>query len=398
MLRGRGRDHDVPRPQTAAGWPREGSLVEASTCQIGVLMPGSPRFGFGRVPLIRPIEYRESQVFGGVHMADLERMIESARRAMVSVLELKPDDRVLVVQDPQCEKCSRAFFEAARAEGCATAAYLLPSEGRPLKAMPEGMAAAVENRDVVINVMSGASDEVPFRIEWLTLLEERGIRVGHSPSINEEMMDGGPMDVDYGLMGQRAEGLIAALAGATSVRVTTPAGSDIMLGIDGRRFVTDVRLTETERGCNLPCGEVYCAPIETGADGVLVVDGSIGGEGPPPSPVTLEVASGRVTAVSCADRKWLERINELLDTDEGARTIAELGIGLNPKARLVGIMLEDEKAYRTAHVAFGDNIGMPGGVSRSATHIDYLIHRPTIIARYRGATERTIVEDGDLRV
>lgn len=132
-------------------------------------------------------------------MADLERMIESARRAMVSVLELKPDDRVLVVQDPQCEKCSRAFFEAARAEGCATATYLLPEQGRPLKAMPEGMAAAVENRDVVINVMSGSSDEVPFRIEWLTLLEERGIRVGHSPSINEEMMDGGPMDVDYDL-------------------------------------------------------------------------------------------------------------------------------------------------------------------------------------------------------
>ena len=331
-------------------------------------------------------------------MADLERMIESARRAMVNVLELKPEDRVLVVQDPECEKCSRAFFEAARAEGCDTAAYELPAEGRPLKTMPEGMAAAVEDRDLVINVMSGSSDEVPFRIEWLTLLEERGVRVGHSPSITEDMMDGGPMDVDYDLMVDRAEGLIAALAGAVSVRITTPAGSDITLEIEDRRFVTDVKLTETEKGCNLPCGEVYCAPVETGADGVLVVDGPIGGEGPPPSPVTLEVASGRVTAVGCADLTWQERITELLDTDEGARTIAELGIGLNPKARLVGIMLEDEKAYRTAHVAFGDNIGMPGGVSRSATHIDYLVHRPTVVARYEDAADRIIVENGDLSI
>jgi leucyl aminopeptidase (aminopeptidase T) len=331
-------------------------------------------------------------------MADLERMIHSARRAMVNVLELRSTDRVLVVQDPECQKCSEAFFEAARAEGCTTTAYVLPDHGRPLKAMPEGMAATVEGQDVVINVMSGSSDEIPFRIEWLTLLEERDLRVGHSPNIHEDMMDGGPMDVDYGLMVDQAERLIVALDEAVSVQITTPGGTDLTLDLQGRRFVTDVKITETEKGCNLPCGEVYCAPVEDGADGIVVADGSIGGEGPPPSPVTLEVQAGRVTTVRCADPQWQERITQLLDTDTGARTIAELGIGLNPKARLVGIMLEDEKAYRTAHIAFGDNIGFPGGVSKSATHIDYLIHRPTIVARFQDATERTIVEDGDLSV
>ncbi len=194
------------------------------------------------------------------------------------------------------------------------------------------------------------------------------------------------------------ERLIASFTNATSVRITTPGGSDITLGIEGRRFVTDVRITDTEKGCNLPCGEVYCAPVENGANGVVVADGSIGGEGPPPSPVTLEVDSGRVTSVRCADQQWQERITELLDTDAGARTIAELGIGLNPKACLVGIMLEDEKAYRTAHIAFGSNIGMQGGVNESSTHIDYLVHRPTIVAHFADATERTIVKDGDLVV
>ena len=98
-------------------------------------------------------------------MADLQRMIDAARRAMVNVLELKAGDRVLVVQDPECWKCSRAFLAAAEAEGCATTAYVLPEEDRPLKAMPDDMAAAAEGKDVVINVLSGSSDEVPFRIE-----------------------------------------------------------------------------------------------------------------------------------------------------------------------------------------------------------------------------------------
>jgi leucyl aminopeptidase (aminopeptidase T) len=329
-------------------------------------------------------------------MADLQRMIEAARRAMVNVLELKPSDRVLVVQDPSCGRCSQAFHEAARAEGCSTTVFALPEEGRPLKTMPEGMAAALEGHDVVINVMSGSSDEIPFRIEWLTLLESRGIRIGHSPSIQEEMMDGGPMDVDYSLMADQADRLIAVLADASSVRITAPGGTDITLEIKGRRVITDVRITETEKGCNLPCGEVYCAPVESGANGVLVADGPIGGEGPPPTPVTLEVESGRVTTVSCADEQWRQRITQLLDTDHGARTIAELGIGLNPKARLVGIMLEDEKAFRTAHLAFGSNIGMPGGVNESTTHVDYLVHRPTIVARLGDATERAVLDDGDL--
>jgi aminopeptidase len=331
-------------------------------------------------------------------MADFQRMVESARRAMVNVLELEPSDRVLVVQDPGCRRCSEAFYEAARSHGCATSVYLLPEAGRPLQRMPAGMADTIQDIDVVINAMSGSSDEVPFRIEWLTLLEERGLRVGHSPNIHEDMMDGGPMDVDYGLMAERADRLIQALSGARSVRITTPAGCDLSIDIEGRRFVTDVRITATEKGCNLPCGEIFCAPVEDGANGIVVADGSIGGEGPPPLPVILEVEAGRVVEARCADPRWEARIRQLLGTDDGARVIAELGIGLNPKARLVGIMLEDEKAYRTAHVAFGSNIGIPGGVNVSATHIDYLVHRPTIVAGFDRAVERTILEDGNLTV
>jgi leucyl aminopeptidase (aminopeptidase T) len=317
---------------------------------------------------------------------------------MVEVLRLKPNDRVLVILDPECLKCGQAFFEAARAAGCRTESFTLPETGRPLHAMPEGMAEAFDGHEVVINAMSGSSDEVPFRIEWLTLLEEAGVRVGHSPNIHEEMMDGGPMDVDYDVMADSARRLMGAFAGVSSVRIQAPAGTDMTVDLTGRRFVTDTMITEEETGVNLPCGEIYCAPVEDGANGVLVADGPIGGEGPPPSPVTLTVEHGRVTGVSCADASWTSRITELLDTDDGARIICELGIGLNPKARLVGIMLEDEKAERTAHIAFGSNIGMPGGVNHSDTHIDYLFHRPTITATNAAGSATTLVDDGVIQV
>ncbi len=206
------------------------------------------------------------------------------------------------------------------------------------------------------------------------------------------------MDVDYGQMVRRADRLLGALDGAVSLHITAPGGSDFRLDVTGRRFITDVRITEEERGANLPCGEVYGAPVEDGAEGVVVVEGAIGGEGPPPSPVRLELNAGRVETVHCASEAWQRRITELLDTDDGAGVIAELGIGLNPGARLVGFMLEDEKAYRTIHVAFGSNIGMPGGANESATYVDYLVTRPTMTARFADGRERMILEDGDICV
>jgi len=52
---------------------------------------------------------------------------------------------------------------------------------------------------------------------------------------------------------------------------------------------------------------------------------------------------------------------ELIKVDREASLAGEFGIGLNPKARLTGNLLEDEKAGRTLHIAFGNNMDMPEG-------------------------------------
>jgi len=101
--------------------------------------------------------------------------------------------------------------------------------------------------------------------------------------------------------------------------------------------------------------------------------------------------NGKVTDVSCEDPDILKQITTLMDTDEGSRTIAELGIGLNPGARLSDNMLEAEKVDGTAHIAFGSNQGMPGGQNISQTHIDYLFNGPTIVVTKASGEEITLM-------
>ena len=199
-------------------------------------------------------------------------------------------------------------------------------------------------------------------------------------------------------MRARAARVTAARDGAETVRITTELGSDLVLRIADRPIVNDVHITETEKGVNLPCGEVYICPVETAGDGVLVVDGCFGGDGNVPVPATITVAGGRAVSVTSDDGVLTARVEELMDTDDGARSVCELGIGLNPGARLVGNMLEDEKALRTLHVAFGGNQGMPGGENTSSMHMDYLVHRPDLTAVFASGREMQVLKDGEIVV
>lgn len=323
-----------------------------------------------------------------------ETMSAAARDAMVHVLDLVPDDRVLVVSDRETAACGEAFVAGAFAHGCEVKTYDLPEHNRPLQKMPSEMGPLLEDVTVVINAISGDSREIPFRLQWIHAIEVCGyVRMGHSPGIDEDMMVNGPMNVDYEKMLTIANNLIAGFDDAATVHITTEAGTDLQLDVTERIFVHDLKAT-VEAGANLPCGEIYCAPVETGANGILVVDGCYACHGKVPAPVFITVSNGRAVEVAGDDDQTVGIINGLMETDAGARTIAELGIGLNPGARLTERMLEAEKAHRTAHLAFGSNEGFPGGVNHSTTHIDYLILKPSMeVILARGGT-RFVMKDG----
>ncbi|MGQ9583109.1 MAG: aminopeptidase [Thermoplasmatota archaeon] len=329
-----------------------------------------------------------------------EKMVRGALNALEAVLEVGRGRKVLVVTDRAKLPIGRAFEAAARGLGADVGMYLLP-EARPLREPPPELLSMVEflgggpGDRVFINAFSGIAEETPMRIALIKRELATGARVGHAPGITEEMMTEGPMSVDYRAIAGEARALIGRFEGATAVHVASPSGTDITLDIEGRAFETDLLIKSGAMG-NLPAGEIWCAPVEDRAEGVIVSDGSIGDLGAVPRPVRITVERGRIRDISGGTEKLLARLGELLHVDDMADVIGELGIGLNPGARITGNLLEDEKAGGTAHIAFGNNTEMPGGKNTSKTHRDFLFHRPTIEARYAGGGSRTLIRDGRL--
>jgi leucyl aminopeptidase (aminopeptidase T) len=115
--------------------------------------------------------------------------------------------------------------------------------------------------------------------------------------------------------------------------------------------------------------------VEGSSEGIIVVDGSVGDSGALSEPITLIVKAGYVTEIRGSKAEGLERLLEPHGRD--AYNIAELGVGTNEKARIVGNILEDEKVLGTVHIAVGNNAFMGGRVNVPSHH-DAVLRSPDL--------------------
>jgi leucyl aminopeptidase (aminopeptidase T) len=176
------------------------------------------------------------------------------------------------------------------------------------------------------------------------------------------------------------------------VEITTELGTHLMMSLIGRKPglpPDDGIYREKGRWGNLPAGEAYIAPVEESVNGVVIVDGSQSPLGLLSAPIRITIQDGKaIKFEGGAEAAQFERHLQSLD-DPNAYWVAELGIGTNEKARVTGNILEDEKAFRTIHIAFGMNTDM-GGKIESKTHDDGIVTNPTV--KFDG---KTILDHGN---
>ncbi|MBU1703911.1 MAG: aminopeptidase, partial [Nanoarchaeota archaeon] len=170
------------------------------------------------------------------------------------------------------------------------------------------------------------------------------------------------------------------------VHVKTAKGTDIKFSIRGRRAISNSGdYSKPGTGGNIPVGEVYIAPVEGTASGKLVIDGTIKhrwGATIVQDPVTILIEKGKITEIRGGfEAKLLERTFDWAAANaknkENVRVVGEFGIGTNPKAKLIGATILDEKTINTAHIAFGSNYWF-GGDIYSILHVDQIFKDPII--------------------
>ncbi len=339
-------------------------------------------------------------------MLESSELLRIARTVLEQSIALQPGERVLIVGNPEetSRQICEAYFQAALEMGGRPLLARQPAKAITDMADPAVLAALATEPDIVFSISTEKIGKDPHGLhigyvgrntkkythifDKITEGDKRS-RAGTSPGIKMETFLR-CMEVDYAAIQEQAAALRKAVEGSSEMRIVTAAGTDLTVGLRGRRiFVDDGDLRRPGTHGNLPCGEIFFSPELGTARGRIVFDGVIA-IGPdclvPSEPVVMEVERGYVTrilpsaysAAVEASLKQGEARALAMGKEDYARNswgIGEVGLGLNPRAEMIPDMLEAEKVGGTCHVAIGSNYD---GDLPALTHYDMLMTSPRI--------------------
>jgi len=298
--------------------------------------------------------------------------LQRAVAAVVSdCLGVSAGEDVLVVANPATLGLGERLRGEAGRAGADAVLALMAERATHAAEPPPPIAAAMRAADVVLAPTVQSLSHTAAR----KAASEAGARIATLPGVTEEML-ARVMSADMAELRRRGLAIAEILDAGSEAHLTCANGSDLRIGLAGRTAIPDAgELTAPSAFGNLPCGEGFISPDDRACEGTLVVDGTIAGVGIPSEPVRITVAGGRLTDASGEEGR---RLVELLTADsEDGRTIAELGVGTNEKAKLTGNVLEDEKLLGTVHIAFGASEAI-GGRIQVPVHLDCVIMKPTL--------------------
>ena len=373
-----------------------------------------------------------------------------AQVVVQDVVKIKKGERVLIIANPATNEIAQDLYSASCEQGALATLMFQPDKTSFDNANPEVLAAIATEPEVCFSISNiklgkdpGATAK-PYKTEvgqeythiFDYLMDgKKTMRGAWTPGITVDMMNR-TAAIDYKELQARCDTLGKLFEGAVSVRVTAPAGTDILIPVNGRKLLFDNGdFSKPGTGGNIPAGEVFISPVvggselkdaegnvleqqSDGCEGVIVYDGSMtfaDGDSIIETPITCRVVHGFVTDVTggAEAKRLLKTITEAetravsyekegkLGAGQGAiykknaRNIGELGIGLNPAASITGNMLEDEKAFHTCHFAIGENYDND---APSLIHLDGVVRDPTITLVYGDGSSRVILQEGVLQL
>ena len=347
-----------------------------------------------------------------IHHARRDDVHSAALTALRVALDLKPDERILILANPDGDLpvIAQTVYNAAIELGASPTLLFQPARSRVDFAEETTLAAISTEPEVLFTITKeslgndpqGLTD--PYRKGKLTfnhifyyLIASQRARGAWCPAANLDTFCRA-VPIDYPALWEQAKLLNFLFDKAKKIHVTTPAGTDLtidMTNVQGMLDDGDYRLPGS--GGNLPAGEVFCVP-EINSHGIAVIDGStslLNGVLVPLNPFQIRIEQGQAVVIEggVEARLFQDTIDEMKKATEeqiksgvisslqadgyrrNCTNLAEFGIGLNASAKLIGNMTEDEKVLNTCHIAIGDDCY---GKAPAVAHLDCIMKNPTI--------------------
>lgn len=170
-------------------------------------------------------------------------------------------------------------------------------------------------------------------------------------------------NLDYSELSSTMDALVELMENTDNVQIIGPK-TDITFSIK------DIPVHKCDGSINLPDGEVYTAPVRDSINGHIQFNVPSTYKGTRFDNLYLEFENGKIIRSHSSNTT---KMNEILDTDEGARFIGEFALGVNPLiTRPIMDILFDEKIKGSFHLTPGFAYEDASNGNTSAIHWDMI--------------------------
>ncbi|MGM0378434.1 MAG: aminopeptidase [Bacillota bacterium] len=323
----------------------------------------------------------------------MKKLEKIAKKIINESLKIQKNERVLILTDPKRYELANSFFKV-----CSKTYDTMILTISEMKYDGAKLSDFVKEHLKICDVLLAYTTMSVSHTKSVLEARSKGVRVASLPGITKDIYKRA-IDIDFKEMAELTKKLRKTFEKGSQVKVTTEKGTDISFSIKNRPIYEMNAICKNKGDfINLPDGEMMVAPIENSMNGKIVVDlsmmpdqmtqygiiGKLENE-----KIILDIKKGEI--VNYSNNKASNILKNVINSaDKNANIIAEFAIGTNPKAKIIGNILEDEKVLKTCHFAFGSNTTF-GGNNQSNIHLDGIIDEPTI---YLDGIK--IIENGNL--
>ena len=312
---------------------------------------------------------------------DEERLHAISDMVVQTCMDIRRGENVLIVCDPTTAEIGQSLHIATQKRSDRVLLIVMPKSRHHGEEPPSPVAALMRQQQVVIAATKYSLTHTRAARQAL----KDGARIATMPGMTFELYTEGGMTADFQDVKRRISNIANFLRRRRIINVKSESGTDVTFEVNWRDWKLDDNgiCNRPRMLTNLPAGKVFILPKEGTMNGTIVIDGSWDST-LIDEPVEFIVEDGTVvdvkggTLAATIRQSYGEVAKKLKAKDrESVWTVAEFGFGMNPSARLVGNVLEDEKRMGSCYFSIGDNTGL-GGTSNAGIHVSGVLSEPSV--------------------
>lgn len=283
---------------------------------------------------------------------------------------LKPDEELMLVVDTESiMPMAYALAFVAYAQGSDYTIAMMPSREKGhgyfperVDKLPRAINEAYRAADVVIGLTRGSFSPSTNPLQTELVFNQKSLRYLSMAFRDLECFTRGAGLADYQKIKDECVRLRGIMEQHKRIRVQSALGTDFTAEMPIRadsplfegpyvRIETGLAPVPGTEGA-FPDGEVFFAPRQATANGVLVVDGPIEYVGVPKTPIRVYVEDGYIKKIE-GDCYEASVLREVIAKNEAADFIGEVAVGMNPNSLVNGNVQEEKKSLGSVHIGFG---------------------------------------------